>query len=318
MLLQKMSAGILIFCLLMLFSCQKEEEMRAISGSEVIEEEGSETLAEGNVINFGVTQFYEPEKLAEIFNPVLEYLENETGKSFVLNIVPDYDALKRDLVAGKLQMVSFSPATYGDALQTIEDQMQYIATSSRSGGLGSRDYYTGVIAARKDSGIASLDDLKGRAFGFVDTGSSSGFKYPVVLLLKNNINPDNDFSETFFLGSHDKVIEAIAAGSVDAGATAEFNIIKAAETYGDVFEIVARTKPIPNNAWVFSKDVPEDFVRQVQSILSAIPEDAVLPSGSPVFTYKAELDGFIQRDNSYYDVIIETAAMLAEYQNNQE
>lgn len=319
MLVRRSLPLILAFSLFLTFSCQrKAEEMQAISGYDVIEEEGTEVVAQREVINFGVTQFFEPERLKDIFSPLLEYLEQETGKTFVLNIAPSYDALKRDLLAGNLQMVSFSPATYANALTTIPDQMQYIATSSRAGDMGSRDYYTGVIVTRRDTGISSLDGLRGRSFGFVDTGSSSGYKYPVVLLLKNSINPDKDFSGTFFLGSHDKVIEAVAAGSVDAGATAEFNIIKASEEYGDVFEILARTAPIPNNAWVFSQEVPEEFVHEVQSLLVNLPADAQLPSGEPVFSYKAELDGLIQRDPSYYDVIIETAAMLDHYNKSRE
>src|SRR5207244_6062947 len=78
--------------------------------------------------------------------------------------------------------------------------------------------YRGIIVTRKDSGIKSIADLKGKRFAFVDPKSASGYVYPRAMLIEKGIDPETFFSETIFAGSHDRVIAAVLNRRVDAGA----------------------------------------------------------------------------------------------------
>ena len=47
-----------------------------------------------------------------------------------------------------------------------------------------RTAYKASFYVRRDKGIARLEDLRGRTIAFVDPASSSGYIYPMVLLIK--------------------------------------------------------------------------------------------------------------------------------------
>ncbi len=72
--------------------------------------------------------------------------------------------------------------------------------------------YKGLIISKAISGLHAL---RGSKFAFVDEKSASGYLYAKALLEEKNIY--DTISEMKFLGSHDKVIEAVNSGEVDAG-----------------------------------------------------------------------------------------------------
>ncbi|MCU0822926.1 MAG: PhnD/SsuA/transferrin family substrate-binding protein, partial [Spirochaetes bacterium] len=133
--------------LVILFSCNKKDKNTesTLDARTTNDSSNSDVVQSGDVLNFGVASFDTDEVLKEIYLPILEYLEEQTGTKFVLNIAPDYNSLKDNLLKNQLQLVNFSPATYADAVKTISDKIQYCITTSRQGELGNRDYYKGVI-----------------------------------------------------------------------------------------------------------------------------------------------------------------------------
>jgi ABC-type phosphate/phosphonate transport system substrate-binding protein len=111
----------------------------------------------------------------------------------------------------------------------------YVRTEERVGGgcvlLGMRDadqVYTSRIVARADSGIASLEDLRGRrlAVGTADSGQASIL--PLHWIREAGLDPDTDVEVTRFeldMGKHGdtgtselEVLKALHEGKADAGA----------------------------------------------------------------------------------------------------
>ena len=101
-----------------------------------------------------------------------------------------------------------------------------------------RTFYHSLVVARKDSGIQTVADLKGKTFAFVDPSSTSGHLFPKAGLIKAGFNPDKDFGRVIFSGSHDSNAVAVQNGKVDAVAIAD-RILDAAinkgltKRYGD-------------------------------------------------------------------------------------
>lgn len=77
-------------------------------------------------------------------------------------------------------------------------------------------FYKPEFFTRADTGIKSLQDLKGHTFCFTTAGSTSGGVWPRAVLLKLGINPDTDMQSTF-AGGHDKAAIAVYNGDCDAG-----------------------------------------------------------------------------------------------------
>lgn len=73
-----------------------------------------------------------------------------------------------------------------------------------------------VILARKESGITTLKELKGKRFGAVDALAFGGWIMAQKELITHGLTSD-DFKAFQFFGSHDNVIYALKEGLIDAG-----------------------------------------------------------------------------------------------------
>ena len=115
---------------------------------------------------------------------------------------------------------------------------------------------------RTDSGIKSLNDLKGKRFAFVDPASTSGHLYPKTLLLSKGLDPKTFFGKSIFAGSHNAVVLSILKGEVDGGAAYDGSRAAVAKSYPDVFEkikVLAYTREIPNDTVSIRKEFPEEL-----------------------------------------------------------
>jgi phosphonate transport system substrate-binding protein len=83
--------------------------------------------------------------------------------------------------------------------------------------------FTARIWVHKDSGIERLEALRGKTIAFVAPASSSGYIYPVVMLIKRGLvqqrDPKSLFKEVIFAGSHDAALLALLNPNVDATAS---------------------------------------------------------------------------------------------------
>jgi phosphonate transport system substrate-binding protein len=81
------------------------------------------------------------------------------------------------------------------------------------------------IITHPESGIAAIEDLKGRTVAFTSETSNSGFKAPSALLSANyGLEAERDFTPAFS-GAHDNSILGVANKDYDAAAIA--NSVKA-------------------------------------------------------------------------------------------
>jgi phosphonate transport system substrate-binding protein len=138
---------------------------------------------------------------------------------------------------------------------------------------GDTGYYS-VMVARADSGIKSLDDLKGKKLGFADPNSTSGYLIPSIELPEMyNVDIDTYFSSATFQGGHENNVLAVLNGDVDAGVTWVSGVGEWSEGYssGNLRKMVDKgilnmddivqvwsSKLIPNGPIVMPKALPQE------------------------------------------------------------
>jgi len=266
-------------------------------------------------LNFGITPWDKEENLRKWWTPILKYLSEKLNIKVVFNLPPDYGTLQEDLKRNSIQLASFSPSAFGDALLSMPDDMKYVASVE----VNEKEFYEGYIFTKKDSKIQSLEDMKGKTIGFTDLGSASGYKYPVALLLGKNINPEKYFSRILFLGEHDKVLQSVFDGNVEIGATfdTKYNVFQT--LHNDPFKIVIKTAEIPYDALATSKYVSDGLIEKIINILLEIDENTKLKDGSPVLVRDKSYDitGFTVKNTSFYDVVVETSNLIKEYEKSK-
>lgn len=250
----------------------------------------------GNELIFGFNPFTTPQNIKENYAPILEEIAQKVGRQAKVIIVSDYDSLGRSLVNGTIDIGWFSPFAYVSA-KSKGDITPMVTTV-----VNQNSSYHGYIITRKDRGFKSVDHLKGKRFAFVDKQSASGYVYPRAMLLEQGKQPETFFSENIFLGSHDRVIEAVLDGTVDAGATYS-EAVEAARGRGltvQNLEIVAKTESIPKDAIAARPGFDEVLLGK---ITNAFIETTDKKAECSFLMKKTGLNGFISASDQVYDII---------------
>ena len=156
-----------------------------------------------------------PTELLRKFAPLGEYLKKELGIPVDFVPVVDYAASVEALAAGKLDMVWYGGFTYVQARHRTNGTAHVVVMRAED-----LQFHSKFIA-RADSGINSLQDLKGKTFTFGSVGSTSGHLMPRYFLQQAGLVPERDFSRFSFSGAHDATAKWVETGKVDAGALNE-------------------------------------------------------------------------------------------------
>jgi phosphonate transport system substrate-binding protein len=172
--------------------------------------------------------------------------------------------------------------------------------------------FTSRIYVRKESGIKSLEDLRGKTMAFIDPASSSGYTYPMVLLILRGLVKDRDpktfFREVLFAGAHDAGMRALLNGHVDA--LASFDMAR--EQY--------LTDPVERERIIYIAETPEIPEAGIAARAGLDPatfakvREALLQIRAPAYAALLrrlyEIDGFAPADDRDYDPVRAAVELL--------
>jgi phosphonate transport system substrate-binding protein len=221
------------------------------------------------------------------------------GAPVRVTIASDYAAVIEALRNRTADLAFVHPGGY--VLASREAKARIVAKNLWHG----KSTFTSRIFVRRDSGLRTLDDLRNKTMAFVDPASSSGYIYPMVLLMQRglvrNRDPKTFFRDVVFAGSHDAAMRALVNGHVDA--IASFDLAR--EQYltepaeRDKIVVVAETPPIPE-AGIAARDGldPATFAR-VRAALLQIRG----PAYAALLKRLYDIDGFEPAEDRDYDPV---------------
>jgi phosphonate transport system substrate-binding protein len=165
--------------------------------------------------------------------------------------------------------------------------------------------FTSRIYVRRESGLKSLEDLRGKSMAFVDPASSSGYTYPMVLLIQRglvkNRDPKTFFKDVVFSGAHDASMRALLNGHVDA--IASFDLAR--EQYlkdpaeRDRIVFVAETPEIPEAGIAAREGLDAGLRERLRTALISLKP----PIHADLLKRLYEIDGFAPADDRDYDPV---------------
>ena len=216
-----------------------------------------------------------------------EYAEKELGVETKLFAPADYNGVIQGLLGGTIDMAWLGASGYAKTYLSDPEAVEPVLVKVNTD--GSYGYYS-VGFARKDSGITSLEDLKGKTFGFGDPNSTSGYLIPSIEI-PNKINASMDsgdyFGEVKFTGGHEQTIVAVANGDVDGGVTWADGLGEWEDGYqsgalrravdaglvdmNDMVEIW-KSAPIPEGPVVLRKALPADVKAKMTALMDNLSE----------------------------------------------
>jgi len=173
--------------------------------------------------------------------------------------------------------------------------------------------YTSRFYVRKDSGLKTLEALRGKTIAFVDPGSTSGYVYPMVMLMKKglvtNRDPKTFFKDAMFAGTHEAALLALLNGSVDVVASFDLapqQYLKERERIERITH-VAETDPIPEAGMCVREGLDPALVRKIVESLMAFNA----PEYRPILKDFYGIDGFAPAKDSDYNPVREAIDLLS-------
>jgi phosphonate transport system substrate-binding protein len=232
----------------------------------------------------------------EEFGQVLGKL---VGVPVRVTVASDYAAVIEALRNHTADLAFVHPGGY--VLASREAKARIVAKNLWHG----KSSFTSRIYVRREAGIKTVEDLRGKTMAFVDPASSSGYIYPMVLLIQRglvtNRDPKSFFKEVVFSGAHDASMRALLNGHVDAIASfdlaREQYLKEPAERERIVF--VAETPAIPEAGIAARDGLDPAMFAKVRAALLQIRA----PAHAAFLKRLYEIDGFDVAEDREYDPV---------------
>lgn len=200
---------------------------------------------------------------APVFNGITEHY----GIHFELRAGASYAAVVEGMCNDQADIAWYGAVTFGQANDRCGVDLLAVDVLK-----GDSSYYSGIFV-RKDSGIKSVADMKGKSMAFGSPNSTSSFNFPVAMLIAAGVDPVKDLTKVILAGSHSASIAALSEGKVDAAA-ASCNSFGKAVKKGVIdpeqFQALAKSQPIPNPPLAMNKNLDKTLKASLRQAFGEI------------------------------------------------
>jgi len=164
----------------------------------------------GRVYLFGVHPLHNPQRLEEVYGPIMGYLNRRMpGAVFRLEASRSYDEFDRKLYGRRFHFALPNP------YQTINSLGHGYRVFGKMGGDAE---FRGIILVRKDGGITAAADLRGKTVSFPAPTALAATMMPIYLLHTLGLDSGKDY-KPLFSGSQESSIMNVYLRKSAAGAT---------------------------------------------------------------------------------------------------
>ncbi len=284
--MKKRNLLILMLCFVMVFTvaCGKKEEEKTLK--------------------MGFVPLVDGDKLIDNIQPLADILTEEMGVKVEAFTATNYVGVVEGLGSGSVDFGIIPP--FACVLANNESGAEVLLTSINKD--GEPGYYSEVLV-RKDSGINSIEDLKGKKIAFVDPSSTSGYIFPGAYLKDHGIDLEKDI-EYVYSGGHDKSLQLILNKDVDAIATFEAVGLRYQDEFPTAEEDLKslfKSEMIPGISVTVSSSMDEATKNKLGDVLEHISEneDAI-----KIFEDHFGLYGFQKANIDDYDKVRKVSELM--------
>ncbi len=277
----------LVFLVLLVGGCSRtSDDMYTPEFSE------KSTLQETEYI-FGVHPLHNPQRLFEVFDPMMDYLSKHIdGATFKLEASRNYAAYDKKLYA---RHFDFSLPNPFQTMNAIDKGYRVF------GKMGDDENFRGIILVRKDSGITSVRDLKGKAVSYPAPTALAATMMPQYYIQTHGVDVMTELDNRY-VGSQESSIMNVFLGETIAGSTwpPPWNALRKERPELDQqLQVIWETEPLINNGLVALDTIPENIVKQVQTLLTGLHQHG---EGKKILS-RMELSRFETANDATYDVV---------------
>ena len=212
-------------------------------------------------------------------------LQEKLGIPVKLFPAADYAGVMQGIAAGQLDAAGFGASGFAGAWLDCKCIEPIVVPQETDGSV----FYYSVMVTRKDSGITSIDQMKGHSLAFADPNSTSGYLIPSATLKSKGVDLTDGkyFSRTGFAGGHEQGVVAMLNKQYDACVTwtsgqGDINegysrgnlksmVTKGMLKMSDV-NIIWQSGKIPNGPWAVRSALPADLKKLLADFMLDLPK----------------------------------------------
>ncbi|MBS4175337.1 phosphate/phosphite/phosphonate ABC transporter substrate-binding protein [Bacillus sp. FJAT-49736] len=259
-------------------------------------------------LRIGFVPSQNAETLEARAKPLEGLLKKELGIKVKVTVTTDYNAVVEAMKSKQLEIGFLPPTDYVLAHKqkaaNVLLQAQRYGVDPETGQQTSDlvDYYYSGLLVRNDSGIKSVEDLKGKKIGYQAPTSSAGFVWPAVYLKDHGIDALKDVTSVTLQG-HDKGVMGVMDKSIDAAAVFvdARNIV--AKEYPNIYKdthYLFLTEKIPNDTISIRPDISKEWADKIADAFIKIGKD---PEGKKIIESIYTHEGYVKSKDSNFDTV---------------
>jgi phosphonate transport system substrate-binding protein len=240
-----------------------------------------------------------------------------------LGITVNFTSLSRyGNIIDRFRNEQMDGAFFGSFTYALAHQQLQVEPLVRPVNLDGTSTYHGYIFVRRDSGIRSAVDMRGKRFAFVDRATTAGYLFPLAFFRGSGISELQGYlGQSFFAGSHDAAILAVLNKEADVGAAKNTIYDQLAGENGRIepeLVVLAASGVVPQNCLAVRKDLDPVLKQALKQVLLDMEKN---PEGAEVLR-RFGARGFIEtfdREYSYlYTLAQQVGIDLRTYQYQNE
>ncbi len=239
-----------------------------------------------------------------IYKPVIDYLAKMTGKKVEFYMPTSYSSVVEAMVGKWVDVAVHGPYSYVTAHDLDPDIMVFATYAKRPGhtvkeGPG----YQSIIVTKKDSGLTTIESIKGKTLALTDPGSTSGNLFPRVVFSKEiGVPLEEYFGKIVYSGGHDLSTMAVYDGKADTAfvATHRFdNVIDRGMVKKDDFNYLWWSATIPQDPFTYRMALCPDLRKKIEQTFLTLQNE---PSCKP-WLDNVKSNKMVPMTDADYDVI---------------
>lgn len=294
------------FIMLAIFSfggCEREGKVREIDFRDTVEIKDS-SLSVMSEINICVGSMITPKEGYAYYRALLNYIGDRLKMKVNFIEKESYAEVNSLLEKGKIDMALVCGGPYVEGHD--EFGLELLAAPQVDG----KTVYYSYIIVHEDSNINKFEELRGKAFVFVDPISNSGKIYPTYLVKQLKETIETFFKEYVYSYAHDTSIRAVAESIVDAGAVDSL-IWNYMERNGSPFTKLTRIIKVSPAYGIPPVVVSPTLKKDLKDALKQTLLDMHLERKGKEILENMGIDRFVEIDDSDYDSIREIKKYLS-------
>lgn len=212
-------------------------------------------------LRFAITDASGLEELEQNYGQFRNTLQEILETNIEFYPVANYTAATPALLQNQVDLVLAGPSEY----VIINSRTKSIPIISLT-----RLRYRSVIAVRADSGIKSLDQLKGKTIAVTNLASTASHLGSMQLLIDAGLDPQSDLKvEILDDKSHGKeALEALNKGEVDAWGVVIYRYDRYLKERGfsqQDFPAIAKGELLPNDVFIANSNLSGEFINSMRA-----------------------------------------------------